>query len=76
MKKPKFIFKIDNNTRGKVYLNHKWHKDVTCIDIHGVPNNYIIELEKYKRNSANRFCIENNEIVTYKTTYRIKRNGL
>lgn len=73
MKKPKFLFKIDSNTRGKVYINKKWQKDVVSIDIHGEPNNYSITMEQYKRKDGH-FQVENNEIVTEKNTYHIGVN--
>lgn len=71
MKKPKLLFKVDHNNRGKVYINHKWLHDVTEINIHGEPWNYSVVVERYKRNEDGKFAIKNDEIQRYITEYHI-----
>ncbi len=72
MKKPKLLFKVDHNNRGKVYINHKWLHDVTEINIHGEPWNYSVVVERYKRDKNGKFVIENDEISRYLTEYHIR----
>lgn len=71
MKKPKLLFKVDHNNRGKVYINHKWLQYVTEINIHGEPWNYSVVVERYKRNKDGKFAIKNDEIQRYITEYHI-----
>lgn len=71
MKKCKLIFKVDGKNRGKVYIGHKWQKDVTEINIHGEPYDYTIEIEKHKRDSRGMYCIVKGEIARETKTYKI-----
>lgn len=75
MKKPKFLFKIDQNLRGKVYINKKWQKDVASLYVCGEPFNYTIRISQYKRDKNKRFIVENNEIQREDKVYFFKRNA-
>ena len=72
MKKPKFLFKIDHNLKGKVYINHKWQKDIVRIYIHGEPNNYVVDIERYRRDQRGKFLVKNNEIETEFKVYAFR----
>lgn len=61
MKKPKLIFKVNNNYLAKVYVGGKWCKDVAAIDIKGIPCKFEVRLLKYKRNSQGCFYTEYDE---------------
>lgn len=76
MKKDKFIFKIGKSNRGKVYIGHKWLKDVTEVKIHGLPFNFTVEIEQYKRNSDGKYVIDidNNEIERKTKIYKFNRD--
>ena len=71
MKKQKFVFKIDNNKRGKIYVGGKWLHDVAEVDIHGEPNNYHIIVCRYKRDSNGHLIVKDNEVERYFTDYYI-----
>lgn len=75
MKKPKLLFKVNRNNRGKLYFNHKWIKDVTKIDIHGEPWEYTLTIERYKRDSNGKLVISSNEIQRYVSTYHFGKGG-
>ena len=71
MKKNKLIFKVNGNKYGKVYIGGKWQKDITCIDIHGEPFDYMVKIEQYKRDANGRFLVKDNEIERKTKIYRI-----
>ena len=71
MRKPKLIFKVDRNNRAKLYLNKKWVKDVTEISLHGIPFEYEVEIERYKRFKDGRMYITQDGLAREKKTYRI-----
>lgn len=76
MKKAKFIFKVNNNYYAKVYVNKKWLKDVTKINLSAVPYEYTLEIEQYKRDKEGCFFIENirtGEAAKKTTTYKFGR---
>lgn len=73
MKKAKFIFKVDNNYRAKVYVNKKWIKDVTKMDLSAVPWEYTLEIEQYRKNELDMFYTVNGEIAKKTTTYKFGR---
>ena len=73
MKRKHLVFKVDSNKRGKVYVGGKWQKDVTCIDIHGEPNDYTVTIEQYKRNADGRFLIKDDEIERKTKIFKIQR---
>lgn len=75
MKKPKLLFKVNRNNRGKLYFNHKWIKDVTKIDIHGEPWEYTLTIERYKRDSNGKLVISSNEIQRYVSKYHFGKDG-
>lgn len=79
MKKPKLIFKVNQNLTAKVYVGGKWHKDVAAIDIKGIPYKFEVRLLKYKRNSQGCFYTEFDEngelcIAQETKTYQIAMN--
>lgn len=61
MKKPKLIFKVNNNYSAKVYVGGKWQKDVCEIDVHGEPMDYTVKLTINKRNANGVFYTENDK---------------
>lgn len=73
MKKPKLLIKVDRNNSGKVYFGGKWHKDITEIELHGLPFDYELTLTKYKRGKNGIILVENNELVTETKTIHICR---
>lgn len=75
MKKPKLLFKVNRDNRGKLYFNHKWVNDVTKIDIHGEPWEYTLTIERYKRDSCNRLIVSGDEIQRYVSTYHFGKRG-
>ena len=75
MKKPKLLFKVNRDNRGKLYFNHKWVKDITQIDIHGEPWKYTLTIERYRRDFDNTLMVRNNEIQRYVTTHYINKDG-
>lgn len=75
MKKPKLLFKVNRDNRGKLYFNHKWIKDVTKIDIHGEPWEYTLTIERYRRDSDNKYIISGGEIQRYVSTYHFGKGG-
>lgn len=76
MKRPKLLFKVDHNNRGKLYINNKWIPDVTEINIHGEPRNYSVVIERYKRDSDGRVVIKYDECERYITEYHIRSKSL
>lgn len=74
MKRAKFIFRIDENLRGKVYIGKKWLKDVYRIKIDGEPNNYTVTVWKYKKNEKGLYYTVDNEIAKEVKVYCLK-NG-
>jgi len=67
----RFVFKIDNNKRGKIYVDGEWLHDVAEVDIHGEPNNYHIIVCRYKRDSNCSLIVKENEVERYLTDYYI-----
>ena len=78
MKKPKLIFKVNQNYTAKVYVGKKWHKkDVIQVDIVGEPKDFTVVLTKNTRNENGVLCTEYDEngelrIAQEKKTYHIK----
>ena len=54
-----------------MYVNGKWLKDVTKIDIHGEPFNYTITVEQNVRDAKGRISVIGNEIETKTTKYYV-----
>ena len=73
MKKTKFILKVNNNYIAKIYLNKKWLKDVTELNLEAVPYTYKLEIEQYKRNEKGILYAENDEIAKGKHIYKFGR---
>lgn len=73
MKKPKFLLKVDSNLRGKIYVNHKWLKDVTMVDIHAEPQDYYMIIRQYKRDSNGKLIVSNNAIEEKYTHIKLNR---
>ena len=71
MKKQKFLLKVRKDNTAKIYINGKWLKDVTRIDICGVPYAYKIEIEQYKRGKNGRLNIVNNDIERKTSIYHL-----
>lgn len=72
MKKPKFVFKINHNNTAKVYINGKWQKKVTSIEIHGEPKSFDIDIEQYKTDKKGLLIVtESNEIEKTNSHYHI-----
>lgn len=70
MKKAKFLFKVDRNNRGKLYIGGKWLKDVCSIELVGEPWTYRIAVCVYKRKDGHYF-VENNEIAREMRYFKI-----
>lgn len=77
MKKPKFLIKVDRNNRAKVYLNGKWHNDITWLSLVAVPHIYDIEIEQYKKDKNGLHFVEYGELARKVTKYRfgVSDNG-
>ena len=58
MKKPKFQLKIDRNGNCKIYINKKWQKNVTQIELMGNLKGYTIILEQYYRDERGQLVVE------------------
>lgn len=71
MKKPKFILKINRNNTAKVYINGKWQKQITEINIHGVPFSFDIETVRNKTDKNGKIIVENDEVVKETVGYHI-----
>lgn len=71
MKKAKFLFKVDKNNRAKIYINNKWLKDVTKVNLMAEPWEYTIIVEQHKRNAKGSLYVENDEIATKTITYKV-----
>lgn len=71
MKKAKFLFKVDKNNRAKIYINNKWLKDVTKVNLMAEPWEYTIIVEQHKRNAKGSLYVENDEIASKTTTYKV-----
>lgn len=69
MKKAKFIFRLNSQMRGKVYINGKWLKDVCMVNVHGEPFSYDLEIEQYERDKNNRLVVEDYKIKRKITKY-------
>lgn len=69
MKRNRFVFKIDRNGNGKIYINGKWQKYVSELDIIGRPHDYIIKIKQYKKNDKGQFYVKNNEIAYEEKEY-------
>lgn len=63
MKKPKLIFKINRNNTAKIYINGKWQKYVSAVEIDATPFCHNIKVEQIKLDSNGQPIIENNEVV-------------
>lgn len=61
MKKPKFMFKVNQNYLAKVYVGGKWQKDACEIDVHGEPMDYTVKLTINKRNAKGLLYTEKDE---------------
>ena len=70
-KKCKMIFKVNSNKTAKLYLNKKWHRDVTELDIHAEPFEYTIKIKQNKRNERGKFYVEDGEIASETNTYKL-----
>lgn len=73
MRHSKVIFKITKDNRGKVYIGHKWQRDITGINIHGAPYDYAIEIEQYQRDSEGRYRVVDGEVMRKTKTYKFGR---
>ena len=74
MKKPKFLFKIDHNNCGKVYIKKKWLHDVRKVTIYGKPNDYTINVIQYLREDGH-YVVSGGDIITKATVYKIGGRG-
>ncbi len=63
MKKPKLIFKINRNNTAKIYVNGKWQKCVSAVEIDAKPFCHDIRIEQIKHDSNGQPIIKNNEVV-------------
>lgn len=70
-KKSKLIFKVNRNRTAKLYINGKWQKYITKLDIHAEPLDYTIEFDRHLVNKKGRPIIENDELVKETKKYKI-----
>lgn len=63
MKKPKLIFKINRNNTAKIYVNGKWQKYVSAVEIDAKPFCHDIKIEQIVCDSNGQPIIENNEVL-------------
>jgi hypothetical protein len=68
----KFLFGIDNNYCGHVFVNGVKQKDVFAIEIHGVPQKYNIKLTENDRKDG-KFVIDGDVIKRTTTEYQMGR---
>ena len=69
MKKPKFVFRINRDNTANVYINKKWQKYVSEINIIGLPHDYTIKIKQYKKNDKGKLYTENNEVAYQEKEY-------
>lgn len=69
MKKAKFIMKVKTNGLAKVYINKKWLKDITKLNLSAEPWLYHLTVEQNKKDKNGLYYVENDEIATKTTTY-------
>lgn len=69
MKKAKFILKVKTNGVGKIYVNKKWLKDVTKLNLYAEPWMYYLTVEQFKKDKNGLYYFENDEIAKKTTTY-------
>lgn len=70
-KKPKMIFKVNRNRTAKLYINGKWIRKITRLDIHAEPLEYFVELERCRINKNGMCYVENDEIAKETKFYKI-----
>jgi hypothetical protein len=68
----KFLFGIDNNYCGHVFVNGVKQKDVFAIEIHGVPQKYNIKLTENDRKDG-KFVIDGDVVKRTITEYQMGR---
>lgn len=69
MRKPKFIFKVNQNNTAKVYVGDKWHKYVQQLEIVAKPQNILVTITEYKLNKKGVPYVIDNEVVSKTKTY-------
>ena len=69
MKRPKFLFRVDENNNAKVYVGGKWHNHVTEILLTGKPQNITVSITEHKTNKHGAVYVADNEIVTEVKNY-------
>ena len=62
MKKPKFIFKVNQDNTAKVYCGGKWHNHVTDVMVYAKPQDISVCITKYKTNKYDKLYVVDNEI--------------
>lgn len=70
MKKPKLVFKINRNNTAKLYVNGKWQKHVSYVQIEARPFSHEINIEQIKHDRNGHPVIENNDAVRVKKKFR------
>lgn len=74
MKKPKFLFKVNENNTAKVYVNGKWQKYATEVLVIAKPQDITVSITKYKTNKQG-LCVADNAVVSETKTYHFGKNG-
>lgn len=69
MKKPKVLFKINRNNTAKIYINGKWQKYVSNLEITSLPFCHDIEIEQVKHSADGNILVSDNEIVREKKKF-------
>lgn len=77
MKKPRLIFKINRNNTAKIYIDGKWQKHVSKVQIEAKPFSHDIIFEQLVYDGNDHPKIEDNEIarVTKKFHFGESYNG-
>ena len=75
MKKPKFLFKINENNTAKVYVNRKWQKYATECLVIAKPQDITVNITKYKVNKQGLVDVVNDAIPSETKTYHFGKNG-
>jgi hypothetical protein len=70
-KKCKLLLKVNNNVSAKLYVNGKWQKKVTRVDIHAEPYDFTVEFDRIKTDDKGKCIIKDNEIVKETVKYQI-----
>lgn len=65
------IFKVNRNRTAKLYINGKWQKHITRLDIHAEPFDYTVEFDRHLVDEKGHPIIENDELVKETKNFKI-----